>query len=91
MIGEPLRWFFMLCVAACGYFTITSASMDVRAIAFIGSAVAWQGYCVILMYEADMLRNSGMKRKEREKAALAASGAPQPSAPSPVPGQAVKA
>ncbi|VVB98944.1 Uncharacterised protein [uncultured archaeon] len=81
MITEPLRWFFMLIVAASGYFMITSNDMGTRAFAFIGSVVAWQAYCVILMYEADLIRSAGMKKKAREAAGGAAAYAAEPAKP----------
>ena len=66
MFGEPIRWILMALIAACGYFTIESSDMTTRAFAFTFSAVFWQAYCVTLMWEADMLRNSGMKKKRLE-------------------------
>jgi len=73
----------MALIAACGYFIIASNDMGTRAFAFTFSAVFWQAYCVTLMWEADMLRNSGMKKKKLEeeaaaKEALAESGMAAP-------------
>ena len=62
----------MALIAACGYFTIESSDMTTRAFAFTFSAVFWQAYCVTLMWEADMLRNSGMKKKKLEEEAAKA-------------------
>ena len=67
MLGEPIRWLFMALIAACGYFIIASNDMSTRAFAFTFSVVFWQAYCVTLMWEADVLRNSGMKKKKLEE------------------------
>jgi hypothetical protein len=65
MFATPVRWFLMLLVAACGYFMITSQSMHTRAFAFIGSVVCWQFYYVVMMWEADAIRNSGCHKKQQ--------------------------
>ena len=78
MFATPIRWILMLCVAASGYFMITNSDMYVRAAAFIGSVVCWQFYYVIMMYEADLIRTSGMKKKERSAADAQGRIAPQP-------------
>lgn len=72
MFGEPIRWVLLALIAGCGYFMIMDTSMYTRAFAFTFSVVFWQAYCVTLMWEADTLRNSGMKKKRMEGQALEA-------------------
>lgn len=64
MLATPVRWFLMLCVAACGYFMISSSDTAIRAASFIGSVVCWQAYYVIMIWEADAIRSSGMKKRQ---------------------------
>lgn len=64
MIATPLRWLVMAGVAACGFFTITSDSMNTRAFAFVMSVMLWQAHYIIMMYEADMIRSAGVKKEE---------------------------
>ncbi|MEM4634016.1 MAG: hypothetical protein QW275_02580 [Candidatus Anstonellaceae archaeon] len=67
VLATPVRWLLMFLVAACGYFIITSSDSGIRAAAFVLSVVFWQTYCVVLMYEADKIRNSNSSSKPKEK------------------------
>ena len=49
-------------VAVCGYFMITSSSMNERAFAFTGSVICWQAYYLVMIFEADMIRSTSKKK-----------------------------
>ncbi|MCX8197613.1 MAG: hypothetical protein N3F07_00225 [Candidatus Micrarchaeota archaeon] len=71
MLATPIRWVLMFLVAGCGYFIITSDDYQIRAAAFIFSVLCWQLYYITMMYEADSIRSSGLKKKaESEKGQL---------------------
>lgn len=66
MIGTPMRWLLMAGIAACGYFAITSNDINVRMMAFVGSAIIWQMHSVLLMWEADMIATSARRKLEKQ-------------------------
>jgi len=66
MMGTPIRWLLMMGVAACGYFAIMGKDINIRMMAFIGSAIIWQMHSVVLMWEADLFAAVKRKKLERE-------------------------
>ena len=70
MIATPVRWLLMAGVAACGCFMIASNKMTDRALAFMVSVLLWQAHYIVMMWEADWMRNAGTSMQKRDIARL---------------------